>query len=187
MTMYATARIWATFPLGGNALVVALALSDRCDDTGAGCMPPMPWLAKECRLDEPAATYILVMLRNIGELEWDGKTGSEFRLNLRPDPQRECEAIPPRSKRRRGFVYVLHMRDSDIFKIGRASDAARRFEELMLPFEVDVIGVWAAEDMVAAEASLHGRFATQRIRGEWFRLSVEDLQTLREQCDKLTK
>jgi len=73
------------------------------------------------------------------------------------------------SKTRREQGYVYFARSGDLVKIGHAVDFRRRLAQLQvgspnpLQFEALIHGT------AAEEASLHGRFASLRERGEWFR------------------
>jgi Meiotically Up-regulated Gene 113 (MUG113) protein len=47
--------------------------------------------------------------------------------------------------------------------------------DIQSPFPFQVHLLIPTEDMAATEAELHLRFATKRLRGEWFSLTPEDL------------
>jgi hypothetical protein len=47
-----------------------------------------------------------------------------------------------------------------------------------LPFKTEVKIILRTNDAEATEKQLHCRFADQRVRGEWFDLSVDDLHTI---------
>jgi predicted HicB family RNase H-like nuclease len=76
-----------------------------------------------------------------------------------------------------GFVYVFRL--GEFYKIGRSEDAARRAEAFaMLPYPSEMIHVIASADSPAVEKALHRRFHMTRVKGEWFRLSADDLALL---------
>ena len=80
-----------------------------------------------------------------------------------------------------GFVYVIYMEDSAkerFYKIGMASSFTARFSahQCASPFDLCVACAYFVGNMRAEEAYLHTEFADNRIRGEWFRLSDEDLE-----------
>lgn len=80
-----------------------------------------------------------------------------------------------------GSVYVIGNERGE-YKIGRAKNAQRRLSHLQsgsvdtLTLEV----VMESQDTLEAERRLHHAFAQKRISGEWFRLSEEDLQKIKE-------
>lgn len=78
---------------------------------------------------------------------------------------------------RPGHVYLLAS-ELGPHKIGRAKEVGERLKTLaiQLPFDVSLAHHFPADDCVAAEAYLHGRFAEKRLRGEWFRLTEEDVE-----------
>lgn len=76
-------------------------------------------------------------------------------------------------------VYVLQMRGTPFFKIGRSKDAAARCFALeqTAPLPIDVIGWWPhAEDTIETDA-LHA-FAKHATRGEWVSLTPDLLEKL---------
>jgi hypothetical protein len=97
---------------------------------------------------------------------------------------RAIERLRPSTRARRveaeadrpGFVYLLKC-EIGPYKIGRAKEVSERIKTLaiQLPFDVRLVHHFPADDCVAAEAFLHGRFADRRLRGEWFDLTEEDV------------
>lgn len=74
-----------------------------------------------------------------------------------------------------GYVYLAkHGQD---FKIGRSNDTARRRREiaLLLPQELEHVHIIETDDPAGIERYWHERFSDRRIRGEWFRLTREDV------------
>jgi hypothetical protein len=74
-----------------------------------------------------------------------------------------------------GYVYLL--KHGNHYKIGRSNDAARRRREvsLLLPEELEHVHIIETDDPEGIEAYWHKRFASKRIRGEWFTLVSEDV------------
>lgn len=82
-----------------------------------------------------------------------------------------------------GFVYVIYLDDSAserYFKIGMASSFTSRFShhQCASPFDICVACVYFVENMRLEEKSLHSLFKDNRIKGEWFKLSEEDLRVI---------
>ena len=82
-----------------------------------------------------------------------------------------------------GFVYVIYMEDSAkerFYKIGMASSFTARFSthQCASPFDLCVACAYFVGNMRAEESYLHTEFADNRIRGEWFRLSGDDLELI---------
>jgi hypothetical protein len=74
------------------------------------------------------------------------------------------------------YVYLFWM-EGGFYKIGIASNVARRLKEFQhLPYEVRLIHSFHAENAEWAEVELHAKFADKRVRGEWFRLTPEDVE-----------
>ena len=78
-----------------------------------------------------------------------------------------------------GHVYML--RHSTEYKIGRSSDPTRRYKEIrvQMPFDTEEVHVIETDDTVGIEAYWHNRFASKRLNGEWFRLSVQDVNAFK--------
>jgi len=81
--------------------------------------------------------------------------------------------------RERGVVYFVRA-ENGLVKIGKTVDWNGRLQRLntMLPYDLEVIRLIECSDYATREAAYHRRFASQRVRGEWFRLTEADLASL---------
>lgn len=79
-----------------------------------------------------------------------------------------------------GAVYFLQ-ESYGLVKIGKAVNAPTRIAELaaLMPYPVTVLLVVPTDNRHQLEAEFHARFAAKRVRGEWFRLTHEDVTDLR--------
>jgi len=78
----------------------------------------------------------------------------------------------------RGFVYVVYFGFQNIYKIGVAKDVPGRMNSMgavEAPFTMNVEHTIATDDMFVVESSLHQYFNDDRMGGEWFRLSLNQL------------
>lgn len=78
-----------------------------------------------------------------------------------------------------GFIYVIYL-DSPgcrFYKIGMTSHFGSRFDahQCASPFELRVACCYFTPNMRMEESALHRRFAAKHERGEWFRLTREDV------------
>lgn len=78
-----------------------------------------------------------------------------------------------------GFIYVIYL-DSPgcrFYKIGMTSHFGARFDahQCASPFDLCVACSYFTPDMRAEESALHRKFAEKHERGEWFRLTREDV------------
>lgn len=88
-----------------------------------------------------------------------------------------------RNATRKGFVYILAVINTPgLYKIGRTYNLNDRLHtfEVKLPFEVRYEYTIATDDMPALESNLHRKFAKQRNGGEFFNLSAEDIQWIKD-------
>lgn len=77
----------------------------------------------------------------------------------------------------KGVIYIAKCQE--FYKIGHTTgDAEHRLSALQTgnPFRVELIGT--IPGTVSQERNLHGRFAHKRERGEWFRLTQEDVDSI---------
>lgn len=77
-----------------------------------------------------------------------------------------------------GHVYLIGSRKFHWYKIGKSADARIRVTELgiLLPFRVEVIAAWKANNHHELERLLHEKYATDRINGEWFSFNKQKLE-----------
>ena len=77
-----------------------------------------------------------------------------------------------------GHPLAKHGRD---YKIGRSNDVTRRRREiaLLLPNEFEHVHMIETDDPEGIEQYWHRRFEARRTRGEWFRLTTEDVAAFR--------
>lgn len=97
-----------------------------------------------------------------------------IREKLPQETGRETANLKP-AQRVTGYVYLLKL-GAD-YKIGRSNDVARRKREitLMLPQDLEHIHTIETDDPVGIERYWHKRFDDCKTRGEWFRLSRQDV------------
>lgn len=84
------------------------------------------------------------------------------------------------SKPKPGYVYLIQSENGQ-YKIGKSNNPSQRCKifGLKLPFKVELIHLVKTDDMSKLETELHKHFASQRINGEWFSLSPEDIDYIK--------
>lgn len=81
-----------------------------------------------------------------------------------------------------GYVYLLNaIHDSSLFKIGRTNNPENRAKtfSVKLPFAVEYVCLIQTDNMYKLESDLHVHFNKQRLDGEWFRLSPDDVEYIK--------
>ena len=75
---------------------------------------------------------------------------------------------------RKEYVYLIQVKDTNDFKIGRTESNPRdRLKQLQVgkPYELELRGVIETAQSSLQERQLHQQFASYRVEGEWFSLS----------------
>lgn len=75
-----------------------------------------------------------------------------------------------------GYVYFFRA-DNDLIKIGLTVNVKQRKRtlETALPYELETVHIFQTSEYEALEGIFHEYFSAKRVRGEWFRLSSDDL------------
>jgi hypothetical protein len=81
----------------------------------------------------------------------------------------------------RGYVYLVKHGSRRQFKIGKTQNPIRREGEIAveLPETLEPVHVIQTDDPAGVESYWHRRFATKRLKNEWFTLTVEDVQAFK--------
>lgn len=81
-----------------------------------------------------------------------------------------------------GYLYVFYVEANGerMYKIGVAKNPIdrQRAHQISNPLELMIACSYYSPSVYEEEAFLHGKFASQHIRGEWFRLVAEDLKAI---------
>lgn len=86
---------------------------------------------------------------------------------------------PKETKKHKGFIYFIK-NESNMVKIGRANDLKGRIGEYTkLPFEPILLNAIESNDTIKDEAYYHEMFHMNRKRGEWFELTDEQIQVIK--------
>lgn len=86
-------------------------------------------------------------------------------------------------KRVRSHEYLYLIRaENGLIKIGYSEDVQRRYSLLNTASPIALELLWFMESARARliEAELHQRFASKRVRGEWFAIGDEDVESIRQ-------
>jgi hypothetical protein len=75
-----------------------------------------------------------------------------------------------------GYVYLIGTPTFGWYKIGKSITPEIRIKDLgiLLPFKLQVIGVWKAKNHHLMEKALHEMYSASRINGEWFEFTGKD-------------
>lgn len=88
-----------------------------------------------------------------------------------------------------GFIYLLEnsIGNEVNYKIGFTTDLIRRLGELQTanPGHMDYIDYFETKWNQKLEFAVHRTFRTNNTKGEWFKLSEEDISKFQGICEKL--
>lgn len=83
------------------------------------------------------------------------------------------------------MIYFIRVKGTSFFKIGRAVDARKRLSSIAsdnhLPVELCLTLKMRIYHDANLEADIHAYFSKSRLRGEWFNLTVGDVESYLQQ------
>ena len=88
----------------------------------------------------------------------------------------------PRLEAPAGYVYVIQdVSHSNQYKIGRINHPARRLNkfDVVLPIDTKIIALLRSDDAAGLENRLHRRYRNDQTRGEWFDLTLHQIDEIR--------
>jgi hypothetical protein len=79
-----------------------------------------------------------------------------------------------------GYVYLIGTERFQWYKIGKSRTPEIRVGNLgiLLPFKIQIFGIWKAQNHSLMESALHEQYAKTRINGEWFTFSKQTVKDL---------
>lgn len=86
------------------------------------------------------------------------------------------------------FVYLLKTPEN-IYKIGVTKDINKRIKSLQTGCADQIILVdkFLSNYPFKIESTLHRRYSENRVNGEWFYMSDDDIKSFQESCELLEK
>ena len=87
------------------------------------------------------------------------------------------------------FVYIMHDIKTGAYKVGISNDP--KYRESTLQSEKPSIElIWKSAQVIKnakkLETKIHEHFYLKRLRGEWFELDSEDIETIKNFCESWT-
>ena len=79
-----------------------------------------------------------------------------------------------------GYIYILNMRGTSYYKIGKSKDYQRRQSQLgiLMPTKTDTVAVYKTNKMTESEEWAHSLVCQYNTNGEWFELNESALENL---------
>lgn len=83
---------------------------------------------------------------------------------------------------KKGFVYFLKAEKTNWYKIGMTNNLHDRLNQLrpIMPFKIKIAYYIKANNRYKLEKKIHKVFKDKKINGEWFELSTNDIQLIKE-------
>jgi hypothetical protein len=80
-----------------------------------------------------------------------------------------------------GYVYFFQA-DNGLVKIGWSIDITKRLREInaMSPYDLVIVAAYWSDRPIELEQLLHEHFSDQWVKGEWFKLNLDDLAAVRQ-------
>jgi|GEM_PF-1706113 len=81
-----------------------------------------------------------------------------------------------------GYVYLLNVVNTDIYKIGYSKNADKRIGNIKTssPLDIELVKIFKCYDAFKVEQELHNIFKGKKMNREWFKLDLNDLDILRK-------
>ena len=94
----------------------------------------------------------------------------------------ECRKQDKEIKKSEGYVYLFNIDKTNTYKIGITNDIEIRKKQigLKMPYELIFLHSIKSDYTKEVEKELHKKFKKQRINGEWFELSLSDVDFIKE-------
>jgi hypothetical protein len=85
------------------------------------------------------------------------------------------------------YIYIIRCIDTDYRKIGIANNPHERLSELQTgcPFELKIERLYTYKQARKLEQLLHSALAIHNVRGEWFNISIEDVDSIMDRARKM--
>ena len=111
-------------------------------------------------------------LDNIRNSSYQKIIDEEFSVIKEKDEQRSHRIT-------QGYVYIVKM--GEYYKVGKTLDMTCRMGEYtLLPIEPEIVFCKKVGDYTQGERTLHEQYADKRVRGEWFKLTDEDIKKAKQ-------
>lgn len=86
-----------------------------------------------------------------------------------------------------GKIYLIGIPDEGRYKIGWTKGSIqKRIIPLQTgnPKKIEVIHLFETEHYLRLERWMHGKYSSKRMEGEWFNLTIEDIMSFKDECQK---
>jgi len=79
-------------------------------------------------------------------------------------------------KIKKGFVYLIKIHDTNIYKIGVSTKPKRRLSDIAstIPFDLEILAINEINDPYNFEQSLINEFKSNLIKNEWFNFTINE-------------
>ncbi len=87
------------------------------------------------------------------------------------------------------FVYLLQSSESGLYKIGVSKNPVKRIKQLQTgnAEKISMINSYKTDIPFILEKSLKNFYITYHVKGEWFKLSIEQELEFLVMCEKINK
>ena len=96
--------------------------------------------------------------------------------------KQQIAVLEQKVKKARGYGFVYVLEGEGYYKIGYSKRPPQRKKEISpkMPFELNLLCAIETDDALALESELHTTFEDKHLRGEWFALTTDDLDYIRQ-------
>lgn len=138
-------------------------------DTMGFCLPKKEWNEIRNKLNAGYASVTEEEITSHNQYLIRSREEDLARMYAEPTPKKPVEQV--------GYIYLV--KSNQYYKIGRSKNVPERVKQLgLITHPVDLVCKARVQPVIKIEADLHEQFSYARYRGEWFKLSQEDVDKI---------
>lgn len=127
-------------------------------------------------LDDEEIQELKNKIENIENNKFDNL--DEIAMNRLLDTARNELEAQCRARDIKGYVYIMKVKNRDIYKIGKSRHPEYRRIQLQTYEELQILYTKEFDDAYAIEEKVHCNFSKYRIKKEWYTMTPQEISTV---------
>lgn len=86
-----------------------------------------------------------------------------------------------------GYIYVIHIEDTDYYKFGVSQNLSRRLKDLRsaTPFKLNLLYSCVFNDVYDIESTIHSKIREFYVKSEWFKMKKDIVDSIIEELNSV--